>query len=332
MTSGSTKVCTITNEENLVVPTVTTPTVAFITNTTATLGANVTSLGVPNSISARGTCWGTTALPTTNCVAEGGTGTGVFTQARTGFTAGTPYYYRGYAVNTTGTGYSPDGTFTTGATCSVASSLVGTPTLYNSAGSVSALVNKPAGVVQGDIMFAHILHSNGTDRLNGIPVGWTFVAKHKSGSNNQALYYKVAGASEGSSYTFGLSASSKLGVTISAYRGCFDTANPIDVFTSLDYVVNNTTYRADTLTLSSANTTVLMFPSIFSTTVRTFANPLTQGGGWTEDYDQGSTASDFSRAAYRKFIPASGSTGVIDSIGTSGTTIKHAFGVALRPL
>jgi len=95
------------------IPTVTSPTVSAITPTTATLGANVTSLGIPSAISARGTCWGTTASPTTNCSAEGSTTSGIFTQARTGFTAGTTYYYRGYATNTSGTAYSADATFTT---------------------------------------------------------------------------------------------------------------------------------------------------------------------------------------------------------------------------
>jgi hypothetical protein len=205
--------------------------------------------------------------------------------------------------------------------------------VYDNSNSVSAVVNKPTGVVEGDIMFAYILHFNGTDRLAGIPTGWILIGgRHKNVNYNQALYYKVAGAGEGSSYTFTLSSGSKLGVTISAYRGCFDTTNPIDVYSSDGYVVNNTTYRAGTMTLSSASTTVLMFPSIYNTTVRTFANPLTQGGGWTEDYDHGSNTSDFSRAGYRKFIPASGATGVIDSIGTSGNIIKHAFGVGLNPL
>ena len=96
-----------------VVPTVTTPNVTSIGTTTATLGANVTDLGIPASISDRGTCWGTLSLPTTNCTAEGGTTTGIFTQVFTGLTAGTLYYYRGYATNSTGTAYSPDGTFTT---------------------------------------------------------------------------------------------------------------------------------------------------------------------------------------------------------------------------
>ena len=95
------------------IPTVTTPTSTSLTTTGATIGANVTSLGIPASISARGTCWGTTASPVTNCTAEGGTTTGVFTQVRTGLTAGTLYYYRGYATNATGTAYSSDGTFTT---------------------------------------------------------------------------------------------------------------------------------------------------------------------------------------------------------------------------
>ena len=101
-----------------VVPTVTTPTVTSITTTGATLGANVTSLGIPASISARGTCWGTSPAPTTNCLVAGGTTTGVFTHARTGMSPGTFYYYRGYATNSTGTGYSADGTFTTTASAS----------------------------------------------------------------------------------------------------------------------------------------------------------------------------------------------------------------------
>jgi Tfp pilus assembly protein PilV len=332
LVSGTTKICTITNEETPVVPTVTTPTVASITTTSATLGANVTSAGSPSPITARGTCWGTSANPVTNCTAEGGLTTGVFTQSRTGLTSGTLYYYRGYATNSTGTGYSADGTFTTTASCSVASALVGTPTLYNNSSSVSAVVNKPTGVVAGDIMFAYIMHFNGTDRLATIPAGWISIGRHKNGNYNQALYYKVAGASEGTNYTFGFTSSSKVGVTISAYRGCFDTANPIEASSNVEYVTNNTTYRADTLNISSLNATVLMFPSAYSASVRTFANPTTQGGGWTEDYDQGANTSDFSRAGYRKFISTSGLTGVIDSIGTSGNTIKHAFGVVLHPL
>ncbi len=58
-------------------------------------------------------------------------------------------------------------------------------------------------------MFAQILHNNGSDRLSIIPTGWIQIGRHRNAANNQALYYKVATSSEGNSYTFGLSATSK---------------------------------------------------------------------------------------------------------------------------
>ena len=112
LNNGDAKFCSI-NYEEYVIPTVITPTSASINQTSAILGANVTYLGVPSVISSRGTCWATTPEPTINCLAEGSTTIGTFTHARTGFTANTQYYYRGYAINSTGTAYSPDGTFTT---------------------------------------------------------------------------------------------------------------------------------------------------------------------------------------------------------------------------
>jgi hypothetical protein len=240
------------------------------------------------------------------------------------------YHVRAYATNSVGTAYGSDITFTTLAPS--VCPLVGTPTVYNSASSNSAVVSKPTGVVEGDIMFAHILHFNASDRLTTIPTGWIQIGRHKNGSYNQALYYKVAGASEGASYTFGFTSNSKVAVTISAYRGCFNTSDPIDASSNTEYILNNTTYRAASMTLSSAYTTVLMFPSVYSTATQTFSNPTTQSGGWTEDYDHGNTNPDFWRAGYRKMINTAGATGVIDSIGTlSGTTIKHAFAVALHP-
>lgn len=94
------------------IPTLTSPTVNSPGSASATLGATITSAG-SSPITARGTCWGTSPAPTGNALAEGGTGVGAFTQARTGLSAGTFYYYRGYAVSAAGTGYSPDGTFWT---------------------------------------------------------------------------------------------------------------------------------------------------------------------------------------------------------------------------
>ena len=123
--AGPTPTCTLTMDTNKsadpffavvaptnVVPTVTTPTATSITSSSVTLGANVTSLGVPASISSRGICIGTSVNPTTACYVEGGTTTGAFTLTRNNLSPSTLYHYRGFATNSTGTGYSADATFT----------------------------------------------------------------------------------------------------------------------------------------------------------------------------------------------------------------------------
>jgi hypothetical protein len=118
-----------------VAPTVTSPTVSGITTTSATLGANVTSLGNPASITARGTCWGAANPPLTNCTAASGLTTGVFTHARASMSPGTTYYYRGYATNSTGTGYSPVSSFTT--TAAPAVTISASPASVSPSGGVT---------------------------------------------------------------------------------------------------------------------------------------------------------------------------------------------------
>jgi hypothetical protein len=95
-------------------PQVSTPTVSSITSTTATLGATVDNDGGAGSVTARGTVWNTTGDPViANPLAEGGTSTGTFTHARTGLTASSRIYFRGYATNSFGTSYSSRSIFYT---------------------------------------------------------------------------------------------------------------------------------------------------------------------------------------------------------------------------
>jgi hypothetical protein len=95
-----------------ILPTIGSPTVSSITTTSSTLGATVTGNG-GETLSARGTTWGTSGSPTGNALAEGGTAVSSFTHSRTDLTANTLYYYRGYATNSVGTAYTADGNFTT---------------------------------------------------------------------------------------------------------------------------------------------------------------------------------------------------------------------------
>ena len=93
-------------------PILTSPTVAAITSTGATIGGTVTSFG-ETAIIARGTVWGTNSNSTENAFADGGTDLASFSHLRTGMAPNTLYYFRAFATNSTSTGYSTSGKFST---------------------------------------------------------------------------------------------------------------------------------------------------------------------------------------------------------------------------
>lgn len=95
-------------------PTVTTGGVSGnTTGNSITLAGNVTSDG-NEAITERGVCYGTSANPDTSGskVISAGT-TGAYTVNVVGLSQGTTYHYRAYAINSKGTSYGADLTFTT---------------------------------------------------------------------------------------------------------------------------------------------------------------------------------------------------------------------------
>jgi uncharacterized protein (TIGR02145 family) len=94
-------------------PEVTTSPIIDITQTNATSGGNVISDGGA-TVTARGVCWSTSSNPTTtNSHTTDGSGTGGFTSYLTGLTPNTLYYLRAYAINSEGTSYGNQLTFST---------------------------------------------------------------------------------------------------------------------------------------------------------------------------------------------------------------------------
>jgi sugar lactone lactonase YvrE len=100
-------------------PTVTSPTVASVTDKAATLGGNVTADG-GDVITERGVVYSDTAgnsdplIGGTGVTKVVGTGTtGVFSVAVTGLAQGTGYSYKAYAINSQGTSYTSAATFST---------------------------------------------------------------------------------------------------------------------------------------------------------------------------------------------------------------------------
>lgn len=131
-------------------PTVSTPTSASVTSSSATLGGNVTSDG-GSTVTARGVVVSATATNATPQIGGTsvtnitGTGTtGVFTVSATGLSSSTGYSFAAYATNAQGTSYSSVGTFTTSAppdtTAPTVSSINRSGSTPTNASSVSFLV------------------------------------------------------------------------------------------------------------------------------------------------------------------------------------------------
>ena len=97
-----------------VAPTISTPTLSTITNSSATLGGNITSDG-GSAITDRGTVWKTITGVTIsdNFLSEGGITTGVFSHSRTSLPAKSQIFYKAYATNSIGTSLTSESNFFT---------------------------------------------------------------------------------------------------------------------------------------------------------------------------------------------------------------------------
>ena len=95
------------------VPTLTTYPITSITSSTAVTGGNILTTGGSN-VTTGGVCWSITSIPTTSDskTSDAITTDGDFISNITGLTVGTTYYVRAYAINSTGTGYGNQLSFT----------------------------------------------------------------------------------------------------------------------------------------------------------------------------------------------------------------------------
>lgn len=96
-----------------VLPTVITATVTGAASVSASGGGDITNNGGA-SITERGICWSTSPGPViSGDKSVSGTGTGAYTASMSGLFGSTTYYVRAYAVNSAGTAYGNEVTFTT---------------------------------------------------------------------------------------------------------------------------------------------------------------------------------------------------------------------------
>ena len=110
---GSVKSFT-TSKTEVLIPALTTSAVSSITATTAVCGGNITSDG-GSTITERGICWSwnPNQVIADNNAVNNPPGKGVFSSSITGLTLGSTYYVRAYAINSIGTAYGNEVSFTT---------------------------------------------------------------------------------------------------------------------------------------------------------------------------------------------------------------------------
>lgn len=109
----------------------TTKAVSEITESSAISGGNVTANGGAEVI-ARGVCWSTNQNPTINDkYTSDGKGEGIFSSEITGLEAETTYYVRAYAINSEGTAYGNEESFSTSAKTTLSVTLSGRDSYEN---------------------------------------------------------------------------------------------------------------------------------------------------------------------------------------------------------
>lgn len=140
----------------------------------------------------------------------------------------------------------------------------------NTTSGTTLAINKPSGTIQGDLMIA-FMSSGGTatNRTWSTPSGWTELVDQNNPPNFLAAY-KVAGASEGSSYTFTMSstANDKAGTILTYRRATYD-------------VISSLASGGSSLTLSSIAASSANSVLIAALFVPSASQTITQSGGST---------------------------------------------------
>lgn len=147
--------------------------------------------------------------------------------------------------------------------------LISQASTQNTSNSTSLVINKPSGTREGDLLVA-FMNAPAAITWTG-DTGWTEVAD-QGASPATRVAYKVAGASEGASYTFTLSSTSTGSGTIVAYRNAaYDAigtiasaANPLvvgAVTASVNYarVVSTASRGAASITITGPATMETVF-------------------------------------------------------------------------
>jgi signal peptidase I len=216
-------------------------------------------------------------------------------------------------------------------------SLVGTGATGTAVnGDTAALtLDKPSGVVAGDLLIAHVVlhtHAFGPDPITA-PGGWTTIRIDTDDNHVTAgVFWKRAAGSEPSDYTFvndsGDTTQQATGVVL-AYRGVAPV-DPIDDDAGSTDLTGADNVVAPSVTTTEPSARLLSLVGVYGNS----QGPATPPGGMTERYE-GTVQSEASVVeilgeAADQTVAAAGATGTrTTSVPSADTWVAHT--VALRP-
>ena len=187
----------------------------------------------------------------------------------------------------------------------------------------TAVVTKPAGVVSGDVLVAFATEDSSGPAVDiTAPAGWTATGTNDGLGIPTKIFWRVAGGSEGASYTFGTTNSAAADgiVRIVAFTGV-DNTTPIQVaasyITSTNNGGNSVTLVAPSVTATGAGALVCYFASQNGGTLTTPTSPV----GIAEIFN--STPGGYVINAADWVAVAAGATGTVTSTHSlsSGWTV-----------
>ena len=126
-------------------------------------------------------------------------------------------------------------------------------TVVNATATATVIVNAPTGIVAGDLLVSCLALNGSSVSATGVPAGWSPIASVASIANPRIYgYYRIAGASEPTSYQWTLTASVANSAGIARYSGV-NTSQPLDGAAGTATGTSSTTAALPSVTTSVAN-------------------------------------------------------------------------------
>jgi hypothetical protein len=196
-------------------------------------------------------------------------------------------------------------------------------------GTLTLTIDRPSGTAAGDVMIASIAVRPNTATITA-PAGWTPVRRIDNANataNSLAVYYKVAGVSEPTNYSWTFSTSTGSAGGVQTFSGV-DTNNPVHVEGGGN-TASGLTHATPSVTTTVTNT-MLVTSHAFSSSA-TWTPPA----GMTEAFDAASqtvpNAAGISIEGNYVMQTAAGATGTKTATASNDADVGNTHILALKP-